>query len=217
MRNSQSSAARLFSAACEYISAAGLEGEIAWQRNVQLLHFSESDLLREGAWVILCSGFREATVRRVFDYLSLCFFDWESASKIASSRAICLSSASAGFSNMQKLNAIVRLAEMVVLGGFEKMKEQILANPIAELQVIPFIGPTTAWHLAKNLGFDSAKPDRHLVRAAAALGFGSPLALCESVSQMFNEQVKVVDLILWRYLADNPRIARNDFETVPRR
>jgi hypothetical protein len=215
MPNNQSSAARLFTAACEYMSAAGLEGEITWQRNVQLQQFSESDLLREGAWVILCSGFREATVRRIFDHLSLCFFDWESASKIAANSAICLSAARAGFRNKQKLNAIVRLAELVILGGFEKMKEQILANPIAELQAIPFIGPTTAWHLAKNLGLDSAKPDRHLVRAAAALGFGSPSALCESVSQMFNEQVKVVDLILWRYLSDNPRIARNDFETVP--
>jgi hypothetical protein len=217
MKSSHSEAARLFTAACEYMSIAGLEEEITWQRNLQLEKFSEADLLREGAWVILCSGFREATVRRVFDHLSLCFFDWESAFEISTNATTCMSAARGSFRNEQKLSAIVHLAELVNLSGFEKLKERILVNPIDELQIIPFIGPTTAWHLAKNLGLDSSKPDRHLLRAASALGFGSPFALCDTVSKMFNEQVRVVDLILWRYLADNPslRVAWSGSDAVP--
>ena len=204
MNSSAARAAQLYTAAREYVAVAGLEHEIRWQRDLKLEEFTETDLLREGAWVILCSGFREASVRGVFNYLSLCFFDFEDASKIASAGATCTNAARVGFKNLLKLRAIVRMAEQIVTIGFDRFKERVLSDPVSELQVIPFIGPITAVHLAKNLGLDSAKPDRHLLRASLALGYSSPLALCDSLSQMFNEQVNVVDLILWRYLADNP-------------
>jgi hypothetical protein len=59
--------------------------------------FSESDLLREIAWVTLCSGFREKIVRSLFGKISLCFFDWVSAATIANHADICVATAMDAF------------------------------------------------------------------------------------------------------------------------
>ena len=86
-------ALRVFAAAATYMANSGRDPEVQWQRQVALEGFSETDLLRECAWVILCSGFRERIVRRVFDYVSLCFCDWESASAILDADPICRTAA----------------------------------------------------------------------------------------------------------------------------
>ena len=67
------------------------------------------------------------------------------------------------------------------------------------LESFPFIGPITKFHLAKNIGIDVAKPDRHLSRISKMLGFASVQELCESISQRIDEKVSVVDLVIWRY------------------
>jgi hypothetical protein len=94
--------------AAEYVSIAGLQREVTWQRETSLHSFSERDLLRESAWVILCSGFREATVKQMFDYLSLCFFDWESSALICLHEEVCLGSALSIFSNRPKLTRLLQ-------------------------------------------------------------------------------------------------------------
>lgn len=201
-----SGALRVFSLACDYIRRAGLQSEVEWQRGVTIDSFGESEFLRESAWVILCSGFRESIVRRVFDYISLCFCDWESSAAIVEVESLCVTSASRTFRNEAKLNAILSIAQMVHRTGFSAVKEAVLADPIAELCRLSFIGPTTVWHLAKNLGLDVAKPDRHLVRIARQFGFGGAAQLCAALAEASGEQAKVVDLIIWRYLADNPAL-----------
>ena len=52
-------ALNIFNDASDYVVQAGLLAEVEWQRCIQFNDFSETDLLREAAWVILCSGFRE--------------------------------------------------------------------------------------------------------------------------------------------------------------
>jgi len=73
------------------------------------------------------------------------------------------------------------------------------ADPVAALQIFPFIGPTTSWHLAKNLGFDVAKNDRHLARLASANGYDDAHSLCRVISKATGEQVGIIDIVLWRY------------------
>lgn len=191
----------LFRSAEERVVAAGFGWEIAWQRQRLAASFSERDLLKEAAWVILCSGFREAAVRAHFNYISLCFCDWESAAEIAKHQSVCVSTASARFSNWKKLSAIVSVAESVATQGFESIQRVILQNPIRELQRFPYIGPVTSWHLAKNLGFDVAKNDRHLARIAERLGYKDAHGLCEDISAVTGEPASVVDIVLWRFAA----------------
>jgi hypothetical protein len=176
--------------------------ELEWQRSVKLDSFTESEFLREAAWVVLCSGFRASVVRQLFDHVSLCFCDWESADAIVSSAGLCATTARASFRNTAKLNAIVHIAQTIHEKGFDEFKAAVLREPISVLQSLTFIGPVTSWHLAKNLGMDVTKPDRHLVRIASELGFNSAHEVCVAISSSVGEPLKVVDLILWRYLAD---------------
>lgn len=163
--------------------------------------FTETDLLREAAWVILCSGFREAAVRRIFDFVSLCFCDWSSAKDIVECGELCVSSALIAFRYERKLRAILAVAHEIAEFGFSNVRHDILKQPIERLQSFPFIGAITAYHLAKNLGFDHAKPDRHLNRAADAFGFASAFDLCQRLARVVGQREKVVDLVLWRYIA----------------
>jgi hypothetical protein len=183
----------------ERLLAAGFAAEINWQLEREFSAFTETDLLRETAWVILCSGFRESVVRDCFDLISLCFCDWESSAEICHSAAQCRATAHAAFGNSKKIDAILGTATIVHRAGFLHLKQGILDDPISSLQMFPFIGPVTSFHLAKNLGYAIAKPDRHLVRLASALGYSDVQHLCSSVSQATGDPIQVVDVVLWRY------------------
>lgn len=205
MRADLTVAMNFFSKARSYVEQAGLSGEVVWQREADFTEFTESELLREHAWVALCSGFRESAVRRVFDHVSLCFCDWESSEAIVSAGEICCTTAAFVFANRLKLQGVLSTARHINNIGFEEFKRSVLADPINRLQLLPFIGPVTSWHLAKNLGLDVVKPDRHLVRISERLGFRSADDLCRELAATTGEQAKVVDLIVWRYIADNPQ------------
>ena len=197
-------ALEFYQTASEFVRSGRFAYEIDWQRRVELSDFEESDLLREAAWVILCCGFREATVRRLFDYVSLCYCDWESAEDIVVAGERCIATARAAFGNEAKLTALLTMAQIVATRGFENLKDQILSDPLPTLRGFPFIGPVTVYHLAKNLGLDVAKHDRHLVRASRKFGFHNPDRFCRAIAEVHKEPIKVIDLVVWRFLASGP-------------
>ncbi len=176
--------------------------EIAWQSAVRIDDVTESDFLREAAWVIFCTGFRERTLRARFSYLSLCFCDWESGAMIMESADVCRTAALAAFNNSRKVDALIQIAGRVAREGFTALKPDILRQPIEVLMTLPYIGPVTAYHLAKNLGLPVAKADRHLQRLAAALSYPDAHELCGEVAALTGDPPHVVDLIFWRYLAE---------------
>ena len=201
-------ALEVFSAACRYSESGDVAGEVEWHRALKFENFSETDLLRETAWVVLCSGFRENIIRERFGYISLCFCDWESAREIVDAEPHCSITAKSAFGNEKKLLAIADAAAYIDREGFDLVKLAIQDDPIVELQRFPHIGPITVFHLAKNLGLDVVKPDRHLSRLATLLGFESPLEFCVAISRKTGETRRVVDIVIWRYLADNQDMFR---------
>lgn len=62
---------------------------------------------------------------------------------------------------------------------------------------LPHIGSITKYHLAKDLGCDVAKPDRHLVRIATKYKM-TVEELCKKLSSETGDRVSAVDFILWR-------------------
>jgi hypothetical protein len=164
--------------------------ELEWQRTRDTLNFSESDLLREAAWVILCAGFSENAVRRCFSFLSLCFCDWESAREICQNSSLCKATAWTKFRNEKKIDAILEAA----------FRRSVVREPIQTLRTLPYVGDITSYHLAKNLGFHVAKPDRHLVRLAHHLEFDSAQELCMKVASATGDPISVVDLVFWRFI-----------------
>lgn len=189
-----------YSAIKQWLKDIGYGEEIRWQESREPESFTECDFLREYAWVVYCSGFREATIRRYFDAISLCFFDWASAAEIAKNARLCVLSATRVFSNQRKHEAVVSVAARIAAEGFAGFQRLIRADPISKVLELPFIGTITSLHLAKNLGFDVAKPDRHLVRLKELLGYKDVNAMCRFMAMATGDPVRVVDLVLWRYL-----------------
>lgn len=74
---------------------------------------------------------------------------------------------------------------------------QAAHDKLAYLETLPWIGGITKCHLAKNLGMDVCKPDRHLVRVADDEGC-SPKELCGRLSKESGDRVSLVDTVLWR-------------------
>lgn len=64
-------------------------------------------------------------------------------------------------------------------------------------EALPHIGAITKFHLAKNLGVDTAKPDVWLERVAAKSG-EHVQELCGRLSQMAGDSVSTVDYVIWK-------------------
>lgn len=173
--------------------------EVNWQFGRDYFYLSEHEFLKEYSWVVLNSGFRERIVRKYFDYISLCFCDWECAKSIVDNQEACVASASFVFNNPRKLRSIVNLSNIVLQTGFDVLKLKIRLNPLHTLQSLPFIGKITAFHLAKNIGLNVAKPDRHMSRLSSSFGYDDTQEMCKYIHSIVGDPVPVIDLILWRY------------------
>jgi len=64
-------------------------------------------------------------------------------------------------------------------------------------ETLPYVGGITKYHLAKNLGVDTAKPDVWLERVAANSG-EDVQELCSRLSQLAGDSVATVDYVIWK-------------------
>lgn len=135
---------------------------------------------REFAWVVLNSGMKEQIARQIWNRVRPAVESGGSARDV--------------FGHAGKAEAID--------GVFKhryRLFQEYCATP-DDLKVewcdgLPWIGGITKWHLAKNLGVDCAKPDRHLVRLAGAEGTH---AMCKRLSDATGDRVATVDVVIWR-------------------
>jgi hypothetical protein len=205
--------AALYLTAKEAVIGAGFHQEIDWQTDLLFESCNECDFLREAAWVVLSSGFRESVLRRKFPMIAEAFLDWRSAHAISVQQTSCRRRAISVFAHERKIDAIIAIAVEVFKTGFPDIKKRIENEGVGFLQTFPYIGPVTACHLAKNLGLNIAKPDRHLVRAAQFAGISSPQKMCEIIHEVVGDSVAVIDIVIWRYATINPHYSK-EFGTV---
>lgn len=158
---------------------AGYADEITWQRELTECN-NHVDFLHETCWVILNSGMREQVARVIWDRI-----------KQAWNNKIDISEA---FKHKGKV-AAMKFVRDNCRGLFDGYL--VAENKIEYLQTIPFIGKITCYHLAKNLGHDCVKPDRHLVRLANYENT-TPVEMCEQLSKSTGEKKSVIDIVLWR-------------------
>lgn len=147
---------------------------------------SADDFAFEHAYVVCNSGMKAQIARAIFDRVK--------AALIADDLAGLV------FGHQAKAAAIDQVwhdrAELYQ--QWQRLSSQVtLELQLLWLQQLPFIGEITVYHLAKNLGVDCCKPDRHLVRIAALSG-ETPAALCARLSKESGDRVRVVDSVLWR-------------------
>lgn len=142
---------------------------------------------------------RESVFRKKFNQISKIFFYWKSAQKIYEQSHRCKREALLYFNNPRKIDAIIQIANHVYERGFYKVKEAIRREDIDYIIKLPYMGPATSYHFAKNIGLEVVKPDRHLKRVAKVTGYSSPHALCSDIAEVTGEKISVVDLVIWRF------------------
>lgn len=191
--------ARVYFIAKKYVIQKGFSYEIDWQEQIDFATLSAQTFLNEYSWVVLASGLSDKVVSKIFPKIKVILGSWNNLEYIANNYNYLEKYLLKVFNNKLKIRAILDTSLYVYSVGFERIKTQIQNKGLIFLKTFKFIGDTTCYHLAKNIGLDFAKPDRHLLRISNKIGFDSPHTLCTIISDYISEKIQVVDLVLWRY------------------
>lgn len=70
-------------------------------------------------------------------------------------------------------------------------------EPMLMVAELPFIGPVTVYHLAKNFGSDTAKADVHMERLAGREKTTTH-RMCRRLSRETGYRIATIDSVLWR-------------------
>jgi hypothetical protein len=175
--------------------------DVEWQDDRSLDRISETEFLCEAAWVVFNSGMRATTIRGLWPRLTKAFACFDAA-RICSDTEQVRQEALNVFGSIGKVNAVIKVADMLRAVGWDKFRVSIARGGVDYLDRLPYIGPVTKYHLAKNIGFDCVKPDRHIKRMADALET-TPDGMCHAVARRTGDKVCVVDLVLWKWASTN--------------
>lgn len=157
----------------------GYAGEIEWAAGLKPC-VDAIDFFMEYSWVVLNSGMKEQIARKIWERILKAIADGKKAADV--------------FGHKGKAVAIdsMREGRELAFSGYQKATDKLKF-----LQSLPWIGPITKYHLAKNLGHDCVKPDRHLVRIAAKEG-KTPDQMCREIAQETGDRLTEVDTVIWR-------------------
>lgn len=157
----------------------GFGQEIKWAENVKPVN-DPMTFWREYAWVVINSGMKNQVAECI----------WEDVRPVVEAggdpRTV--------FGHGGKCSGIKYVYDhrKRLLNCYRGCADEL---KIAWLQTLPWIGPVTKWHLAKNLGHDCAKPDQHLVRIAAPENVHY---FCKRLADASGDRIATVDLVIWR-------------------
>lgn len=167
-----------FTVALERVVEAGYGGEILYVRDLPRFPSGGAEqFFEQYVWCVLNAGMKEQIARKIWErYLNLLNPDV--------------------IGHLGKRKAIIEGSNEYVR-WFGELK--CSKDPIEYLQTLPWIGPITKYHLARNIGIDAVKPDRHLIRLAEHFGYPSPYKMCVAIQKRHpQERLGTIDVILWR-------------------
>lgn len=165
----------------KYVMENGYKQEVEWCEHRKEFEYCDAETFYfEYVYVVLNAGMKEQIARKIYDR----------------------------FCNNLDFTTIGHQGKrMAIQEGSIKYKQWFLeiknlrttTYQIEYLKTLPWIGDITKYHLARNIGIDCVKPDRHLVRLANKFNFDTPHQMCRNIHDVTNERLGVIDVILWRY------------------
>jgi hypothetical protein len=163
----------------ERLVGVGFAEEITWAENIKECTGPEAFAL-EHAFVVCNSGMKAQVAGRIFKRVAAALKAGEDPVTVFGHKGKCAAIA-----------AVWRDRERL-FGEWSTTE-----NKLEYLETLPFIGGIVKYHLAKNLGHDCCKPDRHLVRVAGEYG-KTPEDLCEALKEATGDNLATVDTVIWR-------------------
>lgn len=176
------------------LAALGYVGDWEWSENLNPPATAE-DFACEYTWVVLNSGMKNTVARKIMDRV------WP-----ALQAGVPLDATATPFHGGKILG---HRGKATAIEDTWRRREERLAqfyaidddrDVVEWCESLPWIGPITKYHLAKNLGVDVAKPDRWLVRLAEAEG-ATVDWLCTRLAAASGDRIATVDVVLWRACA----------------
>jgi hypothetical protein len=161
------------------VRAAGFAEDIDWSE--ALRPPASPDAFGEAAVYVICnSGMRNTVALRIVAACMGALRDGRTAASV--------------FGHSGKAAAIDHIwAERADLFGQFTAAD----DKVSFCEALPWVGPVTKFHLAKDLGVDAAKPDVHLERLARAERT-TTAKLCARLAKQTGYRVATIDTILWR-------------------
>jgi len=149
---------------------AGYGFEVAWAESIEPCKDTET-FLREYIWVVIHGGTAHKVARTIEGKV------WDVIAMVRARQGTYYP-IEAIYMHRGKVKAI-----KYMLGHAEEcFRAYVEAEDKLEyLHTLPYIGAITRYHLAKNLGLDVVKPDRHLFRIADRYG-KLPQEFCKDIA-----------------------------------
>ena len=175
----------------------GYQKEIEIVENRKYEDITPSKFFDEYLFVVLNSGMKNQIAEKIYKKY------WEIAQ---------------GFKTQQLLNGLSAIKHEGKHAAIERAIHNCIewydsldmcktdTDKISYLETLPWIGQITKYHLARNLGIDCAKPDRHLQRVAKYFGYTDVQQMCKELSNFIGERIGTIDIVLWRYCNIFPRL-----------
>lgn len=167
-------------------------------QSVRFSEVSPEFFAREHAWVVHATGFSAKAVGKFMPRLLRAYGHWSDLARREEPEV--MDAVLPVCNNPQKARAVWKTAKLIRDGidayGWEKYRQDYLSTPEL-LRELPYVGPVTCFHLARNIGLlECVKPDLHLVRMAEHWGFGDCVEMCKAMRPA-GMPLGIVDLILW--------------------
>jgi hypothetical protein len=174
----------IFQIICDRLAVLGLfQDDVAWSEGIKPPTEAD-DFALEAIFVICNSGMRNTVARQIYEKVR---------------NALCRGRpAGSVFGHLGKAAAMDRIwrDREVLLTAYQTTEDKL-----EWCALLPWIGKTTKYHLAKNFGADVAKPDVHLQRLADAHGTTAH-GLCADLASRTGYRIATIDVLLWRACAN---------------
>jgi len=192
-----------------------VEKEINRARSLNPTSINSNDFLREYAWTVFNSGIKMRIIRKKWDSLQKVFSYWDHQ-EISKHKEQVRANALLVFNNHEKIGAVLDSTDFIDKQGWEVIKSNILqgmirtdnGNFLPSKRFFDYVSSNFSWlgltnrrYLAKNLGFDIAKDDRHLRRLAEQYGYQKDAdgvqTFVEKIARYAGERISVTETVLW--------------------
>ena len=165
------------------------------------LRLTPDEFMREYVWTVYAAGFKNAVLERKFPALEKAFEDFN-LDRVC--RMTSTATALSIINRTKKAEAVLEGARLISKIGFPNLKEQLVKLGADALVQLPYIGPVNKSQLARNIVLASLhKNDVWVKRLVRLSSSKDDKQMINDLSQRFGEKPGIVDLILWRFCADN--------------
>jgi hypothetical protein len=183
--------------ACRDMCEESYSVSLSHYRLLQFDNVTPSDFWKEYLWCCSVSGFNSKILAVKFTSLLKAYGEhpwltglakWEDVEIVLANKA--------KFAACNRTIGLMLEYWKCGVGWWKCFKNDYLKD-VEAIGKLPFMGPTMRYHLARNIGLDTVKPDLHLWRLAKHYKFDSPIKMCEYIQSRRTERLGVIDLILF--------------------